>query len=66
MGQPACERADCERVGGWPIKNCKPLPSKFRESFADATVERVVVDGHRAKISEDHNLTTAVTTISVP
>ena len=48
MGQPACERAACERVGGWPRKNCTPLPSKFRESFVDATVERVVVDGHRA------------------
>jgi hypothetical protein len=49
MGQPACERADCERVGGWPIKNCKPLPSKFRESFADATVERVVIDDRKAE-----------------
>jgi hypothetical protein len=48
MGQPACERADCERVGNGPIKNCTPPPSEFRESFADATVGRVVVDGHRA------------------
>ena len=48
MGQPACERMDCERVGNWPIKNCTPVSAGFRESFADVTVERVVIDGHHA------------------
>jgi hypothetical protein len=52
MGQPACERMYCERVGNWPIKNCTPPSAEFRESFADATVERVVV-------SEDHRHATA-------
>jgi hypothetical protein len=46
MGQPACERADCERVSTGTIKNCTPLSPEFRQSFADATVERVVVEGH--------------------
>ena len=44
------------RASGWaanawanePIKNCTPVSAEFRESFADATVERVVVDGHHA------------------
>ena len=48
MGQPACERMGCERVAYDPIKNCTPPSAEFRESFADATVERVVVDGHHA------------------
>jgi hypothetical protein len=43
-GQPACERAGCQRVGHpEPIRNCAPPSSEFRESFADATVERVAV-----------------------
>ncbi len=48
MGQPACERMGCERVGYDPIKNCTPPSSEFRKSFANATVERVVVEGHHA------------------
>ena len=53
MGQPACERAACQRVGHpEPIKNCTPPSPEFRQSFADATVERVVV-------SEDHHHATA-------
>ena len=48
MGQPACERMGCERVGNWPIKNCTPVSAGFRESFADATVERVRVQDHYA------------------
>ncbi len=47
MGQPACERANCERVHA-PIKNCRPPSAEFRESFADATIERVVIEGHYA------------------
>ncbi len=48
MGQPACERMGCERVGDQPIKNCTPVSAEFRESFADATVERVGVQDHYA------------------
>ena len=48
MGQPACERMYCERVPNDPIRNCTPPSSEFRKSFADATVERVVVEGRHA------------------
>jgi len=44
MGQPGCEREACERVFNDPIKNCTPPSPEFRESFANATVERVVVE----------------------
>lgn len=46
MGQPAGERMVCERTGT-AIKNCTPPSAEFRESFADATVERVVVSEDR-------------------
>lgn len=48
MGQPACERVVCERVGSRPIPNCTLPSSKFRRSFEDATVQAVVIKGHRA------------------
>ena len=48
MGQPACEQAICERVGNRAIKNCTPLSLRLQNSFADATVQDVVVKGHRA------------------
>ncbi len=48
MGQPAGERMGCERVGHRPIENCTPPSAEFRQSFADATVERVVIEGHDA------------------
>ena len=49
--QPSCERAACQRVGHpEPIKNCTPPSSEFRESFANATVERVVVDAPGATV----------------
>ena len=48
MGQPACELANCERVPNRPIENCSLPSTAFRQSFADATVKRVVIDGHHA------------------
>ena len=48
MSQPACERVVCERVGMGPIPNCALPSSKFRRSFEDATVQAVVIKGHRA------------------
>ena len=47
-GQPAWEREDCTGVGGHRIRPCTPLSAEFRESFADATVERIVVEGRHA------------------
>jgi len=48
MTQPACERVGCHRVGRGPIPNCILPSSKFRRSFEDATVQAVVIKGHRA------------------
>jgi hypothetical protein len=48
LGQPACELANCERVPSEPIENCTPPSRAFRDSFADATVERVVFEGYHA------------------
>jgi hypothetical protein len=48
MTQPACERVVCQRVGRQPIPNCTLPSSKFRRSFEDATVQAVVIKGHRA------------------
>jgi hypothetical protein len=56
MGQPACERATCEHHLDGPIENCTPPSSEFRESFADATVKRVVVsEGHHHATAEFSN-----------
>lgn len=48
LGQPACELANCEHVPNEPIENCTPPSREFRESFADATVEGVVIEGYHA------------------
>ena len=48
MTQPACERVVCQRVGSGPIPNCTLPSSMFRRSFEDATVQAVVIKGHRA------------------
>lgn len=52
MSQPACERMVCKRVGPplgiSPIPNCTLPSSTFRRSFEDATVQAVVIRGHRA------------------
>jgi hypothetical protein len=47
MGQPLCERINCERLGE-PIPNCTPVSSKVQRSFAGAVVREVVVRGQRA------------------
>ena len=43
-GQPLCEEY-FGKVGGPPEVD---RPSEFQKSFADATVERVEIDGHKA------------------
>jgi hypothetical protein len=43
MGQPACERVACERVGGVKIRNCTPPAEAFRNSFAEATVQDIEI-----------------------
>jgi len=48
MIQLACERVVCQRLGSGPIPNCTLPSSMFRRSFEDATVQAVVIKGHRA------------------
>lgn len=48
MAQPACEWLACERVATGPIKNCTPVSLASQESFADAAVEDVAMEGGRA------------------
>jgi hypothetical protein len=43
--QPACERENCQRVGGGKVENCTPPSPAFRNSFRDARVEDVAIDG---------------------
>ena len=48
----AADRQACQymsqRVGMGPIPNCALPSSKFRRSFEDATVQAIVIKGHRA------------------
>jgi hypothetical protein len=48
--QPACEREDCQRVGGRKIENCTPPSPAFRNSFRDARAEDVAVEGRFAGV----------------
>jgi hypothetical protein len=53
MAQPACIRLTCETAGGpheplRPVANCTPPSAEFRQSFADATVERIAIRGERS------------------
>jgi hypothetical protein len=48
MAQPACERESCERPGGGEVANCRPPSPAFRDSFRNARVEDVVVEGRSA------------------
>jgi hypothetical protein len=48
MGQPLCQRINCERVGGRPIANCTPVSSEVQRSFAGAVVRGIVIRGRHA------------------
>jgi hypothetical protein len=48
MGQPACERVECERVGGIAIENCTPVSPAVQRSFAGAVVQDIVIRGNWA------------------
>jgi RNA polymerase sigma factor (sigma-70 family) len=48
MGQTACEQIKCQRVGGTPIPDCRPIDSSWAATFRDATVQTIAVSGDRA------------------
>ena len=47
-GQTACEQIKCERVGGTPIPNCRPIELEWAVTFLTATVEDTAISGDRA------------------
>jgi hypothetical protein len=62
MGQPVCERVDCERVNGQLIPNCTPVSSR---SFAGAVVREVVIRGHHAAARFSNGETVRFTNVPV-
>lgn len=46
LTQPVCEQIACQRVGGTRMRNCTPLTSAFRNSFAEATVQDIEIKGN--------------------
>lgn len=62
MGQPVCERVDCERVGRRLIPNCTPVSSK---SFAGAVVREVVIRGRHAAARFSNGETVRFTKVPV-
>jgi hypothetical protein len=48
MTQPACERIECVGVGDSELPNCIPLTRAFIRSFEGATVQEIMIRGHRA------------------
>ena len=57
MGQTACEQIKCQRVGGTPIPNCRPISSHWAATFRDATVQNIAVSGDRAAATLSNNQT---------
>jgi hypothetical protein len=47
-GQTACEQIKCQRVGGTPIPNCRPIELEWAVTFLTATVEDTAISGDRA------------------
>jgi hypothetical protein len=47
-GQTACEQIKCQRVGGTPIPDCRPIEPHYAATFRDATVQKIAISGDRA------------------
>jgi hypothetical protein len=47
-GQTACEQITCQRVGGTPIPNCRPITLEWAVTFLTATVQATAISGDRA------------------
>ena len=48
MGQTACEQIKCQRAGGTPIPDCRPIEPHWAATFRDATVQTIAISGDRA------------------
>jgi hypothetical protein len=47
-GQTACEQITCQRVGGTPIPDCRPITPEWAVTFLSATVQATAISGDRA------------------
>ena len=47
-GQSACEQIKCQRVGGTPIPDCRPITLEWAVTFLTATVQATAISGDRA------------------
>jgi hypothetical protein len=47
-GQTACEQIKCQRVGGTPIPDCRPITLEWAVTFLTATVQETAISGDRA------------------
>jgi hypothetical protein len=47
-GQTACEQIKCQRVGGTPIPDCRPITLEWAVTFLTATVQATAISGDRA------------------
>jgi len=55
MGQTACEQIKCQRAGGTPIPDCRPIGPLWAATFRDATVQGIVIDRDRATATLTNN-----------
>jgi hypothetical protein len=48
MGQTACDQIKCQRAGGTPIPDCRPIEPHWAATFRDAMVQTIAISGDRA------------------
>ena len=48
MGQTACDQIKCQRAGGTPIPDCRPIEPHWAATFRDAIVQTIAISGDRA------------------
>jgi hypothetical protein len=56
-GQTACEQITCQRVGGTPIPDCRPITLEWAVTFVSATVQATAISGDRAAATLSNHAT---------
>jgi hypothetical protein len=56
-GQTACEQITCQRVGGTPIPDCRPITLEWAVTFVSATVQATAIGGDRAAATLSNHTT---------
>jgi hypothetical protein len=54
-GQAACEQVKCQRAGGTPIPDCRPITREWAFTFLTATVQATARSGDRAAARLSNN-----------